>query len=122
MTFYHDNPGFQRAELIDRSNPEVQKELRDIALALVRIRNKYKKSSRQAEFEGRVKEYGNFGLTQEEIDLLWEADVAPWDNYVSVSASRVRLGWVLRALIIRPTRIVFMLPGMNQREPYGLLY
>ncbi|KAG8843062.1 hypothetical protein FRB96_004379 [Tulasnella sp. 330] len=66
---------------IDPSNEPAQAELKYVEGVLRNNNEKYK-NDRRAELEGRTKENANYGLNREEIELLWECGVMPWDDYV----------------------------------------
>lgn len=75
---------FKKAEEIDPEDADVQAELADVTTTIQAIRTRYG-DDRRAELEGRIKEYGMYGLTQPQIDLLWDVGIMPWDNFVPVS-------------------------------------
>lgn len=71
--------------MISTSDPIVRAEIKDLQRLVEKTRQKYG-TNRRVEWEGRNKEHKLFGLTREEVDLLWDADIMPWDDSVIVSA------------------------------------
>lgn len=66
----------------------MQAELKYVEGIIRNNREKYG-DDRRAELEGRTKENANYGLNREEIELLWECGIMPWDDYVDVSISKL---------------------------------
>ncbi|KAG9038160.1 hypothetical protein FRB95_002600 [Tulasnella sp. JGI-2019a] len=66
---------------IGPSNEPARAELKYVEGLIRNNREKYGED-RRAELEGRTKENANFGLNREEIELLWECNIMPWDDYV----------------------------------------
>lgn len=75
------------AASIDPSDEPVQAELRYVEGILRNNKAKYG-DDRRAELEARTKENASYGLNREEIELLWECGIMPWDDYVDVRVGK----------------------------------
>lgn len=77
-----------RAAQIDPRNRAIQSELTAVKALLSENHARYHHSDdRRSELTARMNRYGSFGLTQDEIELLFLAGVMPWDNWADVSTT-----------------------------------
>lgn len=92
----------KEAKELEPKNEVVQCELKEVEGLLQQNRLKYGNLKR-AELEGRISEHASFGLTREEIDLLWDAGIMSWDNLVPVRSSALCSTARLSCYLLRTT-------------------
>lgn len=75
---------FEQAQRVSPTDKVIQSELKSVKSILKNYRRQHG-DDRLAEVRSRMRQFGRFGRSDEEVEILCDAGVMPWDEGVKVS-------------------------------------